>query len=247
MYQQIPEQPQAGQPQAEQPRRRRARIGKIGKFCERHNFHPGTFRLIVILLLIIVVLAGVLLASRLGRTTYDSKTLSFGLKDIGELATQAGYYTNVNVINNPNRTIIGIEIPFTSSKALTTYSGVIKAGVDFTKIKPDDNILTKTLTLNMPAPEILSNEVDLDSLTVYDETNSTFNKFRMENFNQSLITMKEKAEENARANGIMKAAKTNAETIIRSFLLGSETYKDYTVKFVWEEEKTEAEEGSAEQ
>ena len=68
----------------------------------------------------------------------------------------------------------------------------------------------------------------------------------MENFNQSLITMKEKAEENARANGIMKAANTNAETIIRSFLLGNDTYKDYTVKFVWEEEKTEAEEGSAE-
>ena len=116
------------------------------------------WRLAVVLVLLLAV-AGVWFFSQNGRTQIQSQTVDLALRDIGELATQEGYYTNVNVITNPNRTIVGISIPFTSSKALCTYSGTIKAGLDFGGIQVTTDAARKEMVLTMPAVRVLSNEV----------------------------------------------------------------------------------------
>ncbi len=198
-------------------------------------FSPVALRIILILLVLVLGMGTWLFFTHGSRTIYDSKTLDFGLKDIGELSTQAGYYTNVNTITNPNRTIIGVEIPFTSSRALYTYQGVIKAGLDFSDIQVNTDPDKKIVFLTMPEIRILSNEIDLDSLKIYDESNSIFNKIRIENMNQSLITMKKSAEKQAIANGILEAAKENAAVLIRSLLAGFDEIKGYTCTFIWPE------------
>ncbi len=218
---------------AEQPRRRRA--DRLQGHRRSRRFPLRLFSL----LLILAIGAGLWLYFTGGsRTVYDSSTLDFGLKDIGELATQAGYYTNVNTITNPNRTIIGVEIPFTSSKALYTYQGVIKAGLNFSDIKISTDREKKIVSLTMPEIRILSNEIDLDSLQIYDESNSIFNKIRIENMNQSLITMKKEAEEQAIANGILEAAKENATVLVRSLLSGFSDIEGYEYQFIWPEKET---------
>ncbi len=211
---------------------RRRRSGRVRGFS---SFSPVAVRIILILIVLVIGLAAWLVISNSSRTIYDSKTLDFGLKDIGELSTQAGYYTNVNTITNPNRTIIGLEIPFTSSKALYTYQGVIKAGLNFSDIQVSTDPDRKIVFLTMPEIRILSNEIDLDSLKIYDESNSIFNKIRIENMNQSLITMKKSAEKQAIANGILEAAKENAAVLIRSLLAGFDEIKGYTCTFIWPE------------
>ncbi len=215
---------------SDKPRRRRS-----GRVHGHSSFSPAAVRIILILLVLVLALGIWLFITHGSRTIYDSKTLDFGLKDIGELSTQAGYYTNVNTITNPNRTIIGVEIPFTSSKALYTYQGVIKAGLNFSDIQVSTDPDRKIVFLTMPEIRILSNEIDLDSLKIYDESNSIFNKIRIENMNQSLITMKQSAEKQAIANGILEAAKENAAVLVRSLLAGFDEIKGYTCTFIWPE------------
>ncbi len=221
---------------------RRRRSGR----ARGHSFlRPAVLRIILILLVLALGLGAWLFITHGSRTIYDSKTLDFGLKDIGELSTQAGYYTNVNTITNPNRTIIGVEIPFTSSKALYTYQGVIKAGLNFADIQISTDPDRKIVFLTMPEIRILSNEIDLDSLKIYDESNSIFNKIRIENMNQSLITMKQSAEKQAIANGILEAAKENAAVLVRSLLAGFDEIKGYTCTFIWpENENSNSREGT---
>jgi len=192
-----------------------------------------------LLLLVAAVAAGTLFFSRTASTYFGSQTLAFSLKDIGELATQAGYYTDISVISKGERTFLGIPFPFTSSRALCSYSGVIKAGLDFGGISIRTDAAAKTLTLEMPEIRILSNEVDLDSLKVYDESNSVFNRIRITSVNQSLITMKEQAEAHAIENGLLTAARANAETMIRAMLTGLDAFRDYDCVFRWPEDKQE--------
>ena len=191
-------------------------------------------------LMLVLILLGILLFGNGGIAHYSSRTIDFGLKDIGELATQAGYYTNVNTISKPDRTIIGVPIPGTSSKAIMTYQGVIRAGLDFDQIGMEIDSAARTVTLSLPAPRILSNEIDLDSCEVYDEQNSIFNKIDVGNYNQSLSEMKARAEAQALENGILEAAQSNAETLIQSLFKSAANTGDYTLIFQWEEEAAEA-------
>ena len=213
---------------------------RFQRFCERNHWRPGAVRTILILLLLVLILLGILLFGNGGIAHYSSRTIDFGLKDIGELATQAGYYTNVNTISKPDRTIIGVPIPGTSSKAIMTYQGVIRAGLDFDQIGMEIDSAARTVTLSLPAPRILSNEIDLDSCEVYDEQNSIFNKIDVGNYNQSLSEMKARAEAQALENGILEAAQSNAETLIQSLFKSAANTGDYTLIFQWEEEAAEA-------
>ena len=202
-------------------------------FCRRNHWGLGPVRVILILLVLVLVLLSVLLFGNGNQARYSSRSIDFGLRDMGELATQAGYYTNVNTITKPDRTIAGIPIPGTSSRAIMTYQGVIRAGLDFEQIRVSLDRLGKTVTLQMPPVRILSNEIDLESCEVYDEQNSIFNKIDVSNYNASLSDMKSRAESQAKENGILEAAMTNAEALIRGMIKGAEGMEEYTLRFHW--------------
>lgn len=203
------------------------------RFCHQHGFSPVSFISILVLVLVVLTLVAFIIISKNSVPVYDSRTIDFGLQDIGELATQAGYYTNVNMITNPNRTIAGIPMPGTSSKAIMTYQGTIKAGIDFDQIQVNIDDEEKLVSLALPAPRILSNEIDLNSFEKFDENNSIFNPINVENYNQSLIEMKTKAETQAIENGILDAAKSNAEVLIQSMFKNVDGAEEYKLQFNW--------------
>lgn len=212
---------------------KRKRFSFFLDLCKKHNLNSTYIIIILIMFLIIAGLVLFITISNRPVTEYTTKTLEFGLRDIGELATQAGYYTNVNIIENANRTIAGVPIPLTSSKAIMTYTGTIKAGIDFDQIIIDINDETKIVSLTMPNPRILSNEIDLNSFEKYDESNSIFNPINVENYNQSLIEMKSKAETQAISNGIFEAAKSNAESLIGTMFKNVSGSEEYKLVFKW--------------
>ena len=74
------------------------------------------------------------------------------------------------------------------------------------------------------------------SLKIYDESNSIFNQIRIENMNQSLIVMKDEAKKQALDGGLLNAAKTHAELLIRTILNSIPELEGYTCEFVWPEE-----------
>lgn len=156
--------------------------------------------------------------------------VNFGLKDIGELATQAGHFTNVQVISG-SRKIWGADIPLTQSKYIFSYDGVIKAGIDFEQIEVNVDDAARVITVKLPEIKILSSEVDPKSLEIYDETKSIFTPLSLSSVNMSLIEMDEEVREKAIGNGILENARTNAEALITGFLAGTFDLQKYSIQF----------------
>lgn len=182
---------------------------------------------IVILMIIAVLFIGAAIGIG-SRVFIGSRMTQFDLHAIGEMATQAGYYTNVEVIED-SKTLWKITLPFTSSKYIFSYDGIIKAGIDFEDIQWSVNDVLKKITVNLPEPKILSNEIDTNSLYVYDESRSIFSPLTVEDINESLIALKGESEEKAIGNGILEEAEANARILIQGFLIGS--YPDYEIEF----------------
>ncbi len=206
--------------------------GRFGQFCSRHDFKPGFVRLVLILLIFLLVFSVFTGISSV--TTIRSRTTDLGFRNIGELATQAGYYTNVQVISG-SREVFGIEIPLTTKKYIFGYDGVIKAGIDFADVSVSVNELSHIITVNMPVIRILSNEIDENSFEIFDETKNIFNTLKVSEMNTSLIALKAESEEKAIANGLIDNARRNAETLITGFLAGTYDLSVYTIEFVWNE------------
>ena len=77
----------------------------------------------------------------------------------------------------------------------------------------------------------MSSEIDLDSLKVYHEEESIFNKITMIENNESIRVLKEKAEEDAIANGLLKNARSNAETVLTGFFAKEYDLDKYEIVF----------------
>ncbi len=159
----------------------------------------------------------------------SSRTTQFGLRNIGELATQAGYYTNVQVIKNA-RELWGWQIPLTQSKYIFSYDGIIKAGLNFEEIDVAVDGSKKTVTVSLPEVKVLSNEIFTDGFEVYDESSSAFSPLKLEDLNQAMTVLKAEAEEKALGNGLLESARQNAELLITGLLTG-QYGSEYTIVF----------------
>ena len=144
----------------------------------------------------------------------ESKTTKIGFENIGELATQSAYCTEVNVTDDW-RKLFGIKIPFTQSKYIYSYDFVIKAGYDFKDIKWSEK--GDKIEVTLPEVKVLSNEIDLDSFKVYHEEESIFSPITLDESNEALENLKKTAQDDAIANGLFENARSNAETILTGF------------------------------
>ena len=73
---------------------------------------------------------------------------------------------------------------------------------------------SKTITVFLPEAEILSHEIDSESMEILDEKNGLFNSIELENFVEFEVKIKEEMEERAIENGILVKAYENAQNVI---------------------------------
>ena len=224
------------QPSEKEPGFAGRRSSRRRKREERAPRFRWSAAMMIILLIAALLAVGYFLTDR--NRSYSSRTVEFGLKNIGELATQAGYFTNVQSISD-SREIFGITIPFTQKRYVYSYDGVVKAGVNFeqTSISLDER--TKTLTVTIPHAEILSITVDEESFRVYDEAKNIFNTLKIGDHNQAMIAMKKEITEKATDNGILTNAESNAEMLITGFLRGTFPEESYSIEFQWIEKSND--------
>ena len=184
-------------------------------------------RKIAIFIIIIVIIVAVVIGLR-SNIFFDSKTTKIGFEDIGELATQAAYSTQLGIIDD-SRELYGVTIPFTQSKYIYSCDVVIKAGFDFGDIEwaENDNIIE----VKLPEIKILSSELDLDSFKIYHEDESVFNQITMTETNESMKKLQKTAEENAVANGLLENARDNSETILKVFFSNKYDLEKYEIVF----------------
>lgn len=182
----------------------------------------------IVALAAVVVIGGFFIVD--SQFTASSRTTRFGLENIGELATQAGYFTNVQVLSDA-QTLWGWQVPFTESKSIFSYDGVIKAGVDFEKISYQADEKNHVVTVKIPEVKILSVQVDENSIEIYDERQSIFTPFTVEDFGKSRIAMEEEIISQAKTNGLMEQAQNNAQMLLKGFLSAQFDPTVYEFKF----------------
>ena len=183
---------------------------------------------LVIILICITIIAGMLVQTK--KNKMESRTVAFGLRDIGELVTQAGYFTNVQKPSKDQK-IFGMSVPFTTSQCIFSYDGVVKAGLDFSKIEVQIDDANKLATVKLPKIEIFDISIDNESLKIYDESQSIFTPLHITDLNDAQKQLKEEVRQTAIDNGILEGAARNAKVLISSFLSGTLELKNYTIEF----------------
>ena len=153
------------------------------------------------------------------------------IKDIGELATIEYLYTDAGKFEDVKKKW-GINIPFTSKSFITKWDGTIKAGVRIDEIVVEVNDEGKEILVKLPGAEILSHEINSESVQILDEKDGLFNKVTVENTVQFEAASKTSMEERAIENGILNKAFENAKGIIEK-LINNDVVQElgYSIKF----------------
>lgn len=180
-------------------------------------------------ILVVILLAAAVALGAKTVLSADGRTARLGFEDIGELATQSAYCTEVEV-TEASRQLFGVTIPFTQSKYIYSYDVVIKAGLDFTDVTWSQQ--DGTIRVTLPEIRVLSNEIDLDSLKVYHEDESLFRNITLEENNAALADLKARAEQDAIGNGLLEEARDNAQQILTAFFANQYDLTEYRLEFI---------------
>lgn len=149
-----------------------------------------------------------------------------------ELTTLKYHYTNMGHFENQN-TFYGYKVPFTSKEFIVSYEGLINAGIDLDKMKV--NVGDKSIEVRIPAAEILSHEIYEDSLKVYDERESIFNRIDIEDYNDFSKDQKSEIEKSAIKKGLLKEADEESKRAIEEILMGDTILSKYDIKIIRDE------------
>lgn len=191
-----------------------------------------TMKFLIVVLIIIAL--SICVFSIKNIVAQDEKTTKLGFEDIGELATQEAYCTQVSV-TEASRELFGMQIPFTQSKYIYSYDVLIKAGFDFQEIEWSER--EHTILVKMPEVKLLSSEIDVESFKVYHDEESIFRPITLKENNQAMKKLRKQAEKDAIANGLLDNAKSNAEVMLKGFFGQEYDLKDYKLVFEYKEEK----------
>lgn len=160
-----------------------------------------------------------------------NETLGLQVKELKELTTIQYKYKNIATREDWN-TLFNIKLPFTKSSFIVTYTGVLKIGIDLseTKVEVDEN--NKKINIILPEPKILSNDLDLSSVKVYDEKNSIFNPVKIKDYSEFTKSGKENAEADAKESGVFQQSKEVAKKVIIDLLNTTKEIKEnYKIVF----------------
>ncbi len=137
------------------------------------------------------------------------------LEELGELATETAYYTGAIKKEEAIQFFkTDWKIPLTKHEYLFTIDGIIKAGYDFSKIEYSIDHDRKIIQISLPECIILSNELDLDSVQVYDIKNNVFNPIKVTDVTDSLSSIKKEGQDRAKAHGLIIDARNTAVLLL---------------------------------
>ncbi|MDK4206943.1 DUF4230 domain-containing protein [Corynebacterium pseudodiphtheriticum] len=149
------------------------------------------------------------------------------LEDISEMAVEQYSYSAVGRFEEDGWRALGLRVPLTGKHFLIAYDGVVKAGVkniEKSDVSIDD--VTSTVTIKVSKAEILSNEIEPSSVTVYDQSFNPLNQVRVENYAEFLDGEEKRAEEKAKQNGLLDRAQQRVTDLVKAqaeaFLAGSD-------------------------
>ena len=127
--------------------------------------------------------------------------------------------------------LFSIELGITESSYLASYDGVVSAGVDFSAIRLRRDEERGVITVELPAAQIRSVDIDPQSFQLYSEKTGLGNPVSAADFNSSLVELEASAREKALERGLLDKADENARRIIRNFIAGLVDTTRWSVRF----------------
>lgn len=159
------------------------------------------------------------------RTTSD--IIGQQVAEIGELAAIEYHYTNMGKFEN-QIDFYGWPVPLTKKSFIVSYDGEIKAGINVAAA--DVSLSGKEIVITCPAPEILTHVIDMESITVFDETRNIFNPISITDYQRFSLDQQAAIETKVIEEGLLAEAKTRAEqALLRLLALDDE----YSIVFKW--------------
>ncbi|MDO5028240.1 MAG: DUF4230 domain-containing protein [Bacillota bacterium] len=162
--------------------------------------------------------------------TITSTSLKESLVAVEELTTTKYFYTSMGSFENQND-FYGLKIPLTLKRFIISFEGQINAGVNLENMEIEvegDKIL-----ISLPKAEILSHEIDENSIKIYDEKSSIFNPIKVEDYAAFRQDQKEAREKEALNKGLLSKSETKAKEAIKEILmLIPEVSQSYEIQFV---------------
>ena len=165
--------------------------------------------------------------------TVDISAINVEIQSIGELATVEYLYTDAGKYEDAAE-LFGKEIPFsfTTKSFIAKWDGSIKAGIDITKVTAEVNESAKEIIIHIPKAEILSHEIDEESIETLDERDGLFNPLKVEDVREFDAISKGAMEQRAIENGLLDKAFENAKEIISKLVdTGLVEELEYTITF----------------
>jgi len=174
---------------------------------------------LIIILIIAVVIQGIWIYSLNNSEpesliTYSSVLES--VQSIGELNTLEMYFHDI-VEYTENKKFRNIVIPLTTKSFIFTVEARVKAGVDLSKLDPNNFIIDEnTIELTMPEYEVTS--VEFIDYNPYSENDALFNRIKNDDLFSALENFSDEITVKAIEIGIIDKAKNSGETFMYNFL-----------------------------
>lgn len=154
------------------------------------------------------------------------------LVELSELATLKYEYSNV-IISRTDRSIPVPGFPdfnFAEAIKLIEYSGYLKAGTDFSKVKQSYDEVSKRLLVKVPKSYILDNVVETEKTKVEDVKGNIFSDYPTQTIIDEINAHKKQLEEEKISNGFLEEADKRAELLLISHY-SSNGYDDVIIEF----------------
>ena len=178
--------------------------------------------LIIALLLGAVLAAGGMFYMHMKAQPHvDAKGLMERLEESSELTVEKSYYTGIVRFSEGT-------VPLINKNGFSMkYEAELDAGFDLEDVSIE--VTDNAVVVTVPKAEILSIDIDPDSLEFYDNKTSLFKTDRKEATKKALQEAEKDAEENASRKGVLEAADKRAEVIFKGILEGGVGNRDIIV------------------
>lgn len=169
-------------------------------------------------------------------TVIESAEIEHQIREINELAVIEYKYRHTSVLDEQDMFSIsfldGTAIPFTQKRCIISMDGTIKAGIDADQVTVNPDNKSKKIIIGLPAPKVLSNELDEKSLYVYLEQDTVFNRVRAQDHSNLRQRIKAEAQQLAKENGVMEQATERVKLLIKTMLEQVPDIKEsYSIEF----------------
>lgn len=164
-------------------------------------------------------------------TTISVNTVQTKIESAGELVTSKYHYKDV-FEHKIFKDVLGIP---TSEERIYVYSGVILVGYDLTKMKISVDNTKKKIIIQLPKPNVISHDIDLESFQEYDIKSNMFINVSTDDVMEVLEKQKHnKSMELLRNKEYIKDVEQNAKSVIKNILIGAQLLEEYELEYVEE-------------